>query len=381
MRSLGRHRVSHQGSSGFTLLEVLLTSLLASIILLTLWSLSDIYLRMFASGQRKIEETQLVRGLTNKLANDLAEVIQLPDERPSPFLLPRMGSIDADLPFRATPNLGDVRPPGSMGPNGPSPRSIRPEPKNANDPLAESRPKPRFGLFGTSHALRLIVLESDPRAGREPTDLADVLPQPGTARHPFAPEIRTIEYTFVSPSETRVESTSEGQQHPGGLVRREMAWETWAGLRQLNTRNAEGNGSSSMLPDPSESWISEDTLPPEADFSEDRIAHVVRIEFQYFDGAEWLPEWDSWEEGRLPQAVEVLFQVDINDERKSPLEAVDESSTDAYSEDTASIMGPHYRQLIRLPMGETRPSFDDMVRDSSLSDFATTSPRSGGRRP
>ena len=62
--------------TGFTLLEVLLTSLLASVVLIALWSLSDIYLKMFATGRKKIEETQLVRGLTAQLAKDVSQVIQ-----------------------------------------------------------------------------------------------------------------------------------------------------------------------------------------------------------------------------------------------------------------------------------------------------------------
>lgn len=67
--------------AGFSLLEVLLTSLLASVVLVALWSLSDIYLKMFATGKKKIEETQLVRGLTDQLAKDVSQIIQLTERR------------------------------------------------------------------------------------------------------------------------------------------------------------------------------------------------------------------------------------------------------------------------------------------------------------
>ncbi|WP_373650953.1 hypothetical protein [Schlesneria sp. DSM 10557] len=66
--------------AGFTLLEVLLTSLLASVVLIALWSLSDIYLRMFATGRKKIEETQIVRGVTAQLAKDLSQIVMNSDD-------------------------------------------------------------------------------------------------------------------------------------------------------------------------------------------------------------------------------------------------------------------------------------------------------------
>ena len=36
---------------------------------------------------------------------------------------------------------------------------------------------------------------------------------------------------------------------------------------------------------------------------------VVQIEFHYFDGSDWLDEWDSSTQGQLPKAVEILLTV------------------------------------------------------------------------
>ena len=182
--------------AGFTLLEVLLTSLLASIVMLALWSLSDIYLRMFASGRKKIEETQIVRGLTSLLAKDLSQVIQLADFDPNSSSVP--GSFPAAMPI-PNPAQAGLRGPSAGNPSPTSPLGSNPA---ANDrlgsgtvPVAQSTvargtqsPEtltPRFGLFGTKQALRLIVLQTDPRTTREPLELADFVPQPGQANTRF----------------------------------------------------------------------------------------------------------------------------------------------------------------------------------------------------
>ena len=81
----------------------------------------------------------------------------------------------------------------------------------------------------------------------------------------------------------------------------------------------------------------------------------------------------------------MLFQVRVNKEQSVAVDAEEEES-DSYTEDLASEdastrRDPLYRQLIHLPLGEIQPSFDDLPRDQSMTDFATTVPRIGGRRP
>ena len=121
--------------TGFTLLEVLLTSLLASVVLIALWSLSDIYLKMFATGRKKIEETQLVRGLTAQLAKDLSQVIQLPDSEGNSLPGPRFAESDSQQttrPGSAESSQFDAARPGGV--QGRDPRLQRPGSRNPNSP-------------------------------------------------------------------------------------------------------------------------------------------------------------------------------------------------------------------------------------------------------
>lgn len=401
--------------SGFTLLEVLLTSLLAAIVLVALWSLSDIYMRLFVIAQRKIDETQLVRGLTEHLFEDLSQVIQKKDDTPGLPFVPRPSSSDSRSNSRPEPRESSSRPrrspfssPSSSTPeNGARPNEmpVTTEPRvssvpamsdgliaagsstssatastsNSAEKTASEQMIPRFGLFGTSEALRLIVLDTNPDTAREPTDIAEVAPQPGSERAPLAAELRTIEYTYVEPDE----STGDAQQHPPGLVRREWAWETWVGLRMLNQNSSNAEETSPMMPDGKLEWSIEDT----DDLEMDRLYHVpsiVGIEFQYFDGEDWQDEWDSVKEQKLPVMVEVVFQIDVSGASTSSGGGTGSSARDASVDDesSSSSSGTTYRQLIHLPWSQNGAAPEPLDRAlTPSSDFARTGSPRGGRRP
>jgi hypothetical protein len=392
--------------AGFTLLEVLLTSLLASVVLVSLWTLSDIYLRLFLAGERQIEETQLVRGLTQQISKDLSQVVQLPeddalsmvDERPLGFPPGRNGELRMPMPRPPSPPnrrgpAGGPPPPMDRAPSGPPGRDGADSANSDSKVPPSDRAKPKFGLFGTKQALRLIVLQTDPRTVREITDLAEIMPQPGQSRPPIASELRAIEYTF---SNVR-QSVSNSNQHPSGLVRREWGWETWSGLRLATHLTADTAGAStSMLPDGQLPWTPEDSLLLESSKKTGKdlyhVPQVVGLEFHYYDGDTWEDEWDSWERRRLPVLVEVLLQVRVSKEPKvvdadEELAEMDDSSlssADSYSSDGSSLSsssyGSVYRKLIHLPFGE-QPKSDEKRRETPVREISGESAQLGAIRP
>lgn len=365
-------------SSGFTLLEILLTSLLASVVLVALWSLSDIYMRLFVSGRNKIEETQLARSLTSQFARDVSQVIQRPEEiqQNQPF-----GGFGGSTSPPTGPRTLRQMSPTSSGSEprrlefgSSAPPAIPPggEFSESNSGLGETLRQfddsiPRFGLFGTSDALRLIVLQIDPRTTRAPTDLADVLPDPGRLRIPFASELRTIEYSLGSARE----STDLDQRHPPGLIRREWAWEHWIGIRAASQLSVGGAEASTMLPKGELDWTAEDAIA----FEDQEYLHVPQVEsleFNYYDGEEWDIEWNSWERGKLPVLVEVLIEFQINSKpRKTASSTESNELADETSSGTNSVpSGTVYRRLIHLPFSnkvKSEPEFD-------ASPIARTSP-------
>ena len=369
---------------GFTLLEVLLTSLLASVVLAALWSLSDIYLRVFAAGQRKVEEVQLVRSITQFLGEDISQVIQLPDDqsypgsgnrrnlsvtRPIPVAVSRVS--ENSVPEKSSP--GPERMPFSIQASPAGERSNSGPVVAASNSRQSDRLSPRMGLFGTRRALRLIVLQTDPRTVRAPRDLTEILPQPGQIRPPLASELRTIEYSF---SATQGASSNE-QRQPSGLIRREWPWETWIGLRMEGQRNNDSTGFADMLPDAQADWTSRDV----ADIlSEDNhyyhVSQIIGLEFHYYDGQNWESEWNSWERQKLPLLVEVMLQIRIArntpgieaDEEEEDATEVSLSRTSNNGVESSSRQSndeyPVYRRLVHLPFAEAGPTVD--VRENNL---------------
>src|SRR6188768_1555571 len=82
--------------AAFTLIEVLLTSVLTATLLAALWSLLAMYSKMFDTGQTKTEQCQLARTLLAQLSDDLHGVVQAPP------VVPPMPLLVAATPSGAT---------------------------------------------------------------------------------------------------------------------------------------------------------------------------------------------------------------------------------------------------------------------------------------
>jgi hypothetical protein len=134
-----------------------------------------------------------------------------------------------------------------------------------------------------------------------------------------------------------------GGEVTGGLVRRALsrAATTWASENNLDILNAQGR-----------------IIAPE----------VTYLEFRYFDGFEWLEQWDTEQEGGLPTAVEIAIAV------RRPGETAEESGRrrtsalrnprDADPEsaiDLIGVSGTVYRLVVDVPAGE--PTADEDEQD------------------
>jgi type II secretory pathway component PulJ len=287
---------SRAATSGFTLLEVLLAAAISVVLMVGLWSLFHIYERLFTKGQARIEQAQLARGLVQQLADDLRSAIS------------------------------DAPPSGALGSS-----SVR-----------------RFGLLGTSRAIQIDVLQMPVAALA--TDSADPLPS-GRSRGPVpqAPELRTVRYVFEEPDDSRGgrSSLSDGRSVPsdgrsslngsrstpingrstlssgrstlnGGLVRRELDWETPAG-RAADPTAARRAGQRTKAPatvsSPAAKGPTDVAFAGTAeDDSTMRASEVTAMELRYFDGRGWSSEWSSLARKSLPVAVEITLRVRLTDD-------------------------------------------------------------------
>jgi hypothetical protein len=329
--------------NGFTLLEVLIALVLAMMLLLGLWGIMGIYSNLFESGKAKTEQSQLARAILEQLTGDLRGTIQ---DAPVEGQLPAAGA--------AAPPTGDA-------------------PSGVSSGFETATAVRRFGLFGSAQSLVFDVLEVAPEQAFPPaekTTRSDA-EEPTLGR---APELRTIEYTFVEPEDrdnrdaTAVadlarDGDKRRSENRPGLTRRELNFEPRKDRRSdsefdraIAATTAEVANRDDGLDDPESEDAPDDpsiTWAPE----------VVGLSFRYFDGSGWSSTWDSLQRKSLPVAVEARIEIesfDPRDRRRRLAEqrALDEEVTVVGAEgpdplaadrtETAKVVHDEGRRIYRL---------------------------------
>lgn len=259
--------------AGFTLLEVLLSMVLAGALMAGLWGVLSLNLRTFEVGRVKTERAQLTRALAERIENDLRALAPLADELKvtqdrvsfrtggrSPSLgdplLPGapMSTGTAMSPGNSTspgavttssaattPNLSPPSIPApasspatSAGSSGAAsvtpPAGAAPVGVSASPGLADSTsptaytPAPVYSLIGSSHALQLRVLTATADAEALPATDAS-----GQLNTPLPRDLQIVEYRLeqpqLAPQPMDNLTPSTGPAWRGaGLSRRQRAW-------------------------------------------------------------------------------------------------------------------------------------------------------------
>jgi hypothetical protein len=126
------------------------------------------------------------------------------------------------------------------------------------------------------------------------------------------------------------------EREPGaaGLTRRVTPWflqnsERANDRTNENARSIDPRSKTSLAVNPK----TQSLRPPS--WREDAVPEVTRLQFHYFDGASWLGYWDSEQAGRLPVAIEIVF--DLQPEEPSDDELADEQVGEQLIEDSAPV--------------------------------------------
>ncbi len=324
---LVRLRSPARARCGFTLLEVLLTVLVSSVLLMTLWTLLDMYARLFDAGQTKAGQTQLMSGLMRQLSDDLCSAIQDTAEAP----------------------------PGTLGP-------VR-----------------RFGLFGSAHSMQFDMLQPAPS---RVVGAAQAMPE-SSLDEPLAAEayeLRTVRYDFVPMND---QTQFDASSRPG-LTRYELDFKTTSessGYEEpaaaLPEQPQEGPAFDMMDTSQSEeSALMESLSPDPNDNTVTWVPEVVALEFRYFDGLAWTSTWNSLQRKSLPAAVEVVMKfsptegLTLPKPPAEPAAETDEALGDEWSplgaeQETARPGTLGCRLVIDLPTSALRNVFDKQ-RDAFL---------------
>ncbi len=261
----------------FTLLEVILSLALIVVATALIGTLMQLFARNFASRGDDIRREQLARALLSQIADDIRGVV-MPQEYDSSVLEQLMGVSGGAAAAGAAPTGGG---------SGLASEATSTAPTVTDDPLAEtvttSLPP---GIYGDQYSLMVDV-------SRIPRPDEYVLQQ-ATLVDSFLTDVpgdmKTVTYYVQQPTNMGIEDSlsmfagpnNQTVAYSAGLVRRQ--------LDRGVTAYAEEMGDTQRLQQTG------DLLAPE----------VVALEFAYFDGVDWLFDWDSSTQS-LPWLIEITL--------------------------------------------------------------------------
>ncbi len=306
------HPVSLRGRSGFTLIEVLLSLGLAAIVMAALATAIDVHLRCLHIGRTNVEEAQLARVLLLRIGDDLRNAVVI-------------NPIDASSIPPAASETDDA---GATGDSGG-------EADMAMDDMEmeefETEDEYVLGLYGESDWMQVDVRRT-PRLDQYDYDTlssgSEILPD-------VVSGVKTVAYALHD--ETGM--AAAGGEYNGGLIRREVD--------HAVTRWAEDTG----------------TLTTADQELEPIAPEVTELEFLYFDGTEWIDNWDSTEMGGLPTAVHVSLGIMPREQ----LRRLTTSTGVSYGEDEETV-NYIYSLTVALPVaeGDTSDEEEEEMYDESM---------------
>jgi prepilin-type N-terminal cleavage/methylation domain-containing protein len=317
---------------GFTLLEVLLALLLASMLLIVLTTAVDFQLRAVDVSRTDVEEAQLARVLLHRIANDLRGAVRYRPINYDELISKSSGSSEPagggeESTGEATGETGEseglfAEDSGSENAED-SGSAAETDTEEVETEAAPGVPQSTPGIYGgpdwiqidNCHLPRLEQIESLLAPTEELTQTSGI------------GNVKTVEYYVISADEATY--TTDGTEPAGGLVRRESD-------RAASLLAAEIGGLEETDCD----------TPPIA-------SEVLAVEFLYSNGTEWVDSWDTTESGGLPVAVEVSIAIRRVRSRKEQRALREGATYQASLEEEPSLI---YRQIVHLPTAEPTSS-------------------------
>ncbi len=305
--------------SGFTLLEVLLALILAALVTMAVASAIHLHLHVLQFGRQEVEQAQLARALLRQIGQDLHYAVPLPPKNQSQLIT---------IVANSTQSSGAG---GTNRPTAPSTSSTSSSPSSStsSDESEATETTWTSGLLGSATCLQVDVSRL-PRPAELP--LGDSVDYPNGVPC----DVKTVTYFLGGDASATLPNSSSSSflsvvaAAGVGLCRCEQGNAAAAYAAQ------QGSASAPRV----------DCLAPE----------VVGLEFSYYDGSEWLDEWDSADKKALPIAVEVAVAL-------APV--AQEEATAAAPTAAARI----YRLLVHLPAAQVSTS--DTSSETSTTETST----------
>jgi len=359
----------HTNRRGLTLIEVLLATALASVLLGVVWTSMDVYQRMQQKGSERSAELRLLRGLYAQLRDDLGTLSIASTEGNKAqrsiddlLLVPSLDAPTSEAPSSEAVPSGFA--PSAFAPSGGATEEGATGGFPATAPLQPDRPSANqvavySGFVGRAHGMEMVVVR--PRfdgmalpalgtaaSSSDPGPAQASMAQNTMARNTMA---RKVTYRFVAENELHANAISgengntmeqadavpmndrpvdhdfalEGTELavlPGGLTR--TAEPLMAATFQQSTGSAalsDGLAAnaerelSGQRPITEESTLAgvrgeTDATLGSSLVTDEPIPEVAWCRFSYFDGRRWRGSWNGSSAARLPLAVAFEFLLD-----------------------------------------------------------------------
>ena len=391
-RTVRRRRV------GYTLVEMLIASVLVAALMSVVWGMMSMYNSYLTAGQAQATEQQLKRSLLQMLERDLQSV-STPDTNPK--VVPSLERASESSALSAEP------PAPLVDPFAADPLSSGTYPA-LNEPSVfaglvtkETLTIPsQVSVIGNSSSMKLSIeqptIEASPVASQTPdnSDTTAPIVDPAitaatSTPKPIASSEDSISVEGVSPKVSEYQTIIWQFQAPGMIAGNQSLQ---AGLYRIQTESlslqSALNQQETLLEDSaaeSEASVDRTTLetllfPPANTQAEssgatpvaeasvqtgpefDLIPEVVSCRFEYFGGSAWASTWNSEQQQSLPLAIRVRMQlVNAADLEKLKLVFGDSSSQDSPLDDAIDDSSSTVSASPATPASKEDPTADPVA--------------------
>jgi type II secretory pathway pseudopilin PulG len=334
--------------SGWTLLEMMLSLALTTLLLSGIYGAMHVFYRGITTTRASVERDQLARTVLRRVSDDLRSAVRyMPADTSGLSGAASGGLADAAAALGATTgNSGSSgsstgsSSTGSTG-SGSTGSSSSSGSSTSSDTSTETTdtatPPPIPGVYGSANFLQIDICRL-PR----PDEIAA-----NASRGTPTSEVRTVTYGM-----------GQGTDQNGfpALIRTEQS------------RAAALYGSTTGS-----------SVDPNSTNTQVLAAEVASVEFMYFDGTEWLPDWDSTAMGSVPLAIDVRVVLRTPDQQAGTDNTqVAATAADAVASDPSSV----FRLVVHLPAALTpaaassTPTTEDPAAAAAAAASAATTPAS-----
>lgn len=359
MTLMQRHKAA---SRAFTLLEVVLAVALSAVVVYLVAGAIEFHLRQLTVRRTQIEEAQLAREVLRRIADDLRAVV-----------------IDRPIDFSSVGEMLDMSADGegSAGAAGDDELGSSSVESTAESEIVESSLLPETpGVYGNAYELQ-IDISRIPRY----EEYAMLDPVGNLSELRTLSDVKTVSYFLLNPNGAGTGMNS-GLQSPVGSQGMGFGAGASTGTSRLGSSFQNGPMSDFAMiglpPDQPLQGLGRRSLDRSAaryalqnagysqvDQQTQLFApEVTFIQFRYFDGLQWLSEWNSDVFGGIPLAVEIAIALQPSTDRNA-----DGSRSDTQSTSTQTLwqFDPQhvYRLVVYLPAAEPIDTTTSLGGDAS----------------